>query len=228
MNQTTFISGMTFNDFLRKTFLWMLMGLLIAAASAYLSIISGLVQVVFSNWYLPLAMAAGELFLVFKLSASLNRISTKTAKLMYIIYAAFTGVTFGLYTIFYGIDTMFLTFGYTAVLFGSMAFIGYTTKADLSRFSTLVMGSLITLIIVSVLNIFLRIDGLNLMISYAGVVLFTGITAYDVNKLKHLYIANQENDYALSQLAIYGALQLFLDFINLFIYILRIVSRNRD
>ena len=226
-NNTTFISGTTINEYTRKVFLWLTLGLLLAAGAGFVSLVTGITFFFFSNRFLPLILLGGQLFLVFKLSASLHKLSESTAKIMFIAYAIVTGITFSVYGVIFDAATIFLAFAYTSVLFGSMAFIGYTTKADLTKYSGLFMAGLIALIVATVINMFLNIGGLDMFISYAGIILFLGITAYDLNKMKKLYAMNIGNEEALSKLAIYSALDLFLDFINIFIYLLRIMGNKK-
>lgn len=222
----SYIPSMSENSYSRKVFLWLFIGLLVTAGSAYVFAETYLWAVVFSNQFIYWGMLIAELFLVFKISASLHKMSATTARILFIVYSIMTGLTVAAMTFLFGLYTTFLAFAYTAVLFGSMALIGFTTKRDLMKFSSLLLAGLITLLIASVANIFLRLEGLDLALSYVGIILFMGITAYDIQKMKRLYEANIGNDEALNKLAIYSALDLYLDFINLFLRVVQILGRG--
>lgn len=226
-NGNTFISGTSLNEYTRRVFAWLTLGLLITAITAFVGLVSGITFALARIPFMALGLLIAELALVFKLSASLHKLSISTAKIMFLVYAVLTGLTFGVYGLIYEAYTIFYAFAYTSVLFGSMAFIGYTTKADLTKYSSLVFAGLIALIVATVLNMFIVSDTFTTVLSYVGIVLFMGITAYDLNKMKKLYEMNQGDEVALSKLAIYSALDLFLDFINIFIYILRIIGKKK-
>lgn len=222
----TYVPGVSENSYARKVFLWLFIGLIVTAVSAYVFSETNLWVVVFSNQLIYWGMFIVELFLVFKISASLHKISAGAARVYFMLYSIMTGLTVAGITFLFGMETTFIAFAYTSLLFGSMALIGFTTKRDLMKFSSLFMAGLITLLIASVANMFLRLQGLDLVLSYVGIILFMGITAYDIQKMKRLYEANEGNDEALNKLAIFSALDLYLDFINIFLRIVQILGRN--
>lgn len=226
-NNNTFISGTSLNEYTRRVFGWLTLGLFVTAATAFIGLISGISLSLARIPFMSIILLIIEVGLVFKLSASLNKLSISTAKIMFLVYAVLTGLTFGVFGLIYGAYTIFTAFAYTAVLFGSMAVIGYTTKADLTKYSSLVFAGLIALIVATVFNFFIVSDTFTMIISYVGIILFMGITAFDLNKMKKMYAMNQNDEVALSKLAIYSALDLFLDFINIFIYILRIIGNRK-
>lgn len=219
----------TFNQYLTKVFMHMGLGLVVTAAVAFGSFYSiytgGIVyQLFFSNSMMMFVLLFAQLGIVIALGRGLNSFSTTTCRLLFLGYSALTGLTFGVLPIAYGVGTVFTAFIYAAVLFVSMAIIGKTTSVDLSKYSGLLIGGLFTVVIMSVLSIFIPVLRNNILISYLGLIIFLGITAWDVQRIKGYYLqssgALQEN------LAVYGAFQLYLDFINIFIYLLRILSRN--
>lgn len=222
----TYVPGVGESSYARKVFLWLFIGLIVTAVSAYVFSETNLWMVVFSNRLIYWGMFIVELFLVIKISASLHKISAGAARVYFMLYSIMTGFTVAMITSIFGLYTTFIAFAYTSLLFGSMALIGFTTKRDLMKFSSLFMAGLITLLIASVANIFLRLQGLDLVLSYVGIILFMGITAYDIQKMKRLYEANVGNEEALNKLAIFSALDLYLDFINIFLRIVQILGRN--
>lgn len=222
----TYVPGVGESSYARKVFLWLFIGLIVTAVSAYVFSETNLWMVVFSNRLIYWGMFIVELFLVIKISASLHKISAGAARVYFMLYSIMTGLTVAAITFLFGMYTTFVAFAYTSLLFGSMALIGFTTKRDLMKFSSLFMAGLITLLIASVANMFLRLQGLDLILSYVGIVLFMAITAYDIQKMKRLYEANEGNEEALNKLAIFSALDLYLDFINIFLRIVQILGRN--
>ncbi|QPC83212.1 Bax inhibitor-1/YccA family protein [Phototrophicus methaneseepsis] len=231
---------------MRLVYMWMGLGLLVTAGVSYL-----VTSAVYSNPELLSAFATGwiillvvQLGIVFGLSWAINRISPTMALGLFFVYAATMGVTLG--AVFFGITAEPVPGGYapaseglwaiakafatTAGLFGVMTVIGYTTKIDLSKFGTFLLMALIGLIIASVVNIFMQSTMLDFIISAAGVLIFTALTAYDTQKIKRMAAMpemRQKSD-AMTRLSIMGALTLYLDFINLFMYLLRIFAGNRD
>jgi FtsH-binding integral membrane protein len=152
------------------------------------------------------------------------KLSAGAARGLFMAYAATVGVTFSIIFLTYTSTSIMRVFFITASMFAIMAFIGYTTKKDLSKLGMLLLMGLIGIIIASLVNIFLKSSGLELVISYIGVVIFLGLTAYDIQKIKKIYaqFGNAGN------LAVLGALSLYLDFLNLFLFLLRIFGAGRD
>ena len=174
-------------------------------------------------WLLIIA----ELVLVFVLSARINKMSVATATIMLIVYSALNGVTLSFIFVVYSLGSIAKTFFITTGMFGVMALVGATTKRDLSKLGSILFMALIGLIIASLVNIFLRSSGLDWVISLIGVVLFTALTAYDVQRVKQLAAESDlYDDTQVGRLAVISALSLYLDFINLFLYLLRFFGRN--
>ena len=211
---------------MRKTFGWMTMCLLITALTAMGVVNSGLFYQIASSGAMWLLIIA-ELVLVFVLSARINKMSVTTATIMLIVYSALNGVTLSFIFLAYSLGSITKTFFITTGMFGVMALVGATTKQDLSKMGSILFMALIGLIIASLVNIFLHSSGLDWIISLIGVVLFTALTAYDVQRVKRLATESDlYDDTQVGRLAVISALSLYLDFINLFLYLLRFFGRN--
>lgn len=213
------------NTVMRRTYLKMTLGLLLTALAAYVAAATPAVLEFFAMH--PMAMLlllGGELALVIGIGAGINKLSSPMASALFILYSLLTGVS--LFPIFlaYTSVSIYKTFFITAAVFGAMTVYGYCTSQDLSRFGTFLFMALIGLIIVSVVNIFLRSSGLEWIISGAGVLIFIGLTAWDTQRIKQMALAAP--DEMLGKVATIGALNLYLDFINLFLYLLRFMGRR--
>ncbi len=211
---------------MRKTFGWMTMCLLITALTAMGVVNSGLFYQIASSGAMWLLIIA-ELVLVFVLSARIHKMSVTTATIMLIVYSVLNGATFSFIFLAYSLGSIAKTFFITTGMFGVMALVGATTKRDLSKMGSILFMALIGLIIASLVNIFLHSSGFDWIISIIGVVLFTALTAYDVQRVKRLATESDlYDDTQVGRLAIISALSLYLDFINLFLYLLRFFGRN--
>ena len=211
---------------MRKTFGWMTMCLLITALTAMGVVNSGLFYQIASSGAMWLLIIA-ELVLVFVLSARIHKMSVTTATIMLIVYSVLNGATLSFIFLAYSLGSIAKTFFITTGMFGVMALVGATTKRDLSKMGSILFMALIGLIIASLVNIFLHSSGLDWIISLVGVVLFTALTAYDVQRVKRLATESDlYDDTQVGRLAIISALSLYLDFINLFLYLLRFFGRN--
>ena len=208
---------------------WMTLALIITGVTAYgvasspsiFSLLKGN-QIVF--WGLIIA----EFALVFMITGMLNRISLTTATLMFVAYSVVNGAVLSSIFLIYTMNSIGQVFFITAATFGVMAFIGYTTKTDLTSMGKILFMALIGIIIATVVNIFVGSTGLQTVVSYLGVLIFVGLTAYDSQKIKRMLYDYEGNDEGGQKLALVGALTLYLDFINLFIYLLRILGSRRD
>ena len=169
-----------------------------------------------------------QLGVVIWLSARVMRMSMGTATLLFILYSVLTGVTFTTIFLAFDLGTIASTFFVTAGTFFAMSIVGYVTKMDLSRVGNVLIMMLIGLIIATIVNIFVASTTLYWIITYAGVIIFVGLIAYDTQKLKQIFYEYGSNDEMGQKLALYGALTLYLDFINLFLFLLRIFGGSRD
>lgn len=211
------------NKLFAKVFGWMFLGLLITFGTGfYIAINPNMIQnILGSNMYWLFILA--QLGVVIFLSSRIMKMQFSTAALVYALYAWLTGVTFASIFVVYQMGTIMLVFLITAVLFALFAFIGYVTKIDLTKMGSYLLMALIGIIVVSIVNMFVGSTGLHLFLSYVLVLVFVGLTAYDVQKIKEL--SRQLPD---DRVAIIGALTLYLDFINLFLNLLSIFGNSRD
>lgn len=214
--------------YIQRVFSWMFAGLLMTALVAYLLSGNENVLAYFSaHPYAFFIILIAELILVFYLSARVQKLSATSAMLLFFIYAALNGITFSLLFGLYTSTSIVLTFLVTAGMFGALALYGYVTKRDLSRMGSILFMALIGLILATLVNFFLQSSSLYWITTYAGVVIFSGLTAYDMQKIKETNIIGNEDTEEETKEAIIGALILYLDFLNLFLYLLRIFG-NRD
>ena len=215
------------NNFLRKVFLYMILGIAISfGTGAYLLYFNqGLLYVLF-DYYKFLVIA--ELAMVFSMSFLINKISASFARILFLAYSLVNGITLTTIGIIYAPQVIFYAFMTTLTIFVVTAIYGYTTQEDLSSYRRFFIIALISLIVLSIFNAFMKVGMLEWVITIAGVVIFTGLIAYDVNRIKALSyeLADGDNE-AMEKMGIIGALNLYLDFINLFIYILRIFGRKK-
>ena len=215
------------NNFLRKVFLYMILGIAISfGTGAYLLYFNqGLLSTLF-NYYQFLVIA--ELAMVFSISLFINKMSSSLARILFFAYSLVNGITLTVIGLIYAPQVIFYAFMITLTIFVVTAIYGYTTQEDLSSYRRFFIIALISLIILSIINVFMRVGMLEWVIIIAGVVIFTGLIAYDVNRIKAIsyQLADGDNE-AMEKMGIIGALNLYLDFINLFIYILRIFGRKK-
>lgn len=219
------VKGM--NAFISKVFGWMFIGLLLTGGIAfYVASNVNLVYTIVTNRFLFFGLMIGELALVAVLSARITKIKYATALALFLFYAALNGIT--LSTIFFAYTGASIAnaFGITAITFGVMSVYGYVTKADLTRFKSILFMGLIGVLVLSVINIFLQSSGMEWIISLVGLFVFLGLTAYDMQKLKGYYFGTEGNEVLRKNIGIIGALNLYLDFINLFLIFLRMFGRR--
>jgi len=206
-----------------KVFGWMALALGITALVSMITIQSGLVNSIIGSPVIFFGLIIGQLIMVFVLSGKISSMSTATAQLVFFGYAALNGLTFSAIFLAYTSTSIVSTFTITAGIFGFMAVYGYTTDQDLTSFGSYALMGVVGLIIASVVNMFLQSSMLYWIITYAGVLIFTGLVAYDTQKIKKMARSGATGD----KVAIMGALSLYLDFVNLFIYLLRIFGKEK-
>lgn len=214
------------NGVMKRVYLRMFIGLLISAFCA-LGVASSptLCLAIIGNKIVFYGLFIAMLIMAFVIPARLTKMSTSTCLILFLLFAALMGVSLAPIFVVYRLGTITYTFFITAGTFGVMSVYGYFTKTDLSKFGSFLIMALIGLIIASVVNIFVHSSGLEWIISIVGVLIFVGLTAWDTQQVKELARANL--DPALQdKLATMGAMNLYLDFINLFLYLLRIFGRN--
>ncbi|EJU07801.1 Bax inhibitor-1/YccA family protein [Fusobacterium hwasookii] len=215
------------NNFLRKVFLYMILGIAISLATgAYLLFFNQDLLYTLLDYYKFLVIA--ELGMVFSISFFINKMPSSLARILFFAYSLVNGITLTVIGLIYAPQVIFYSFVITLTIFVVTAIYGYTTQEDLSSYRRFFKIALISLILLSVFNAFMRVGILEWVITIAGVVIFTGLIAYDVNRIKAIsyQLADGDNE-TMEKMSIIGALNLYLDFINLFIYILRIFGRRK-
>lgn len=214
---------------MRKVYLWMTLALVITGFTAYYVASSeALMMALFSNQIIFWGLVIGELVLVFSLSAAINKLSLTAATLMFVLYSVINGATMSFIFLVYTASSVTNVFLITAATFAVMAFFGYFTKTDLTSWGKILMMALIGIIIATIVNIFTKSEGLAVILNYLGVLVFVGLTAYDSQKIKQMLMQAPDAGEGAQKVALLGALSLYLDFINLFIYLLRILGSRRD
>ena len=229
-NQSTvYVDSTLQTTTMRHVFTWMFGALGITALTAMLVAKSSLIYTMRMNPGLLWGLIIAELALVFILSARIGKMSFFTSSLLFTIYSILNGVTLSsIIFIVYTMTSIAATFFITAGMFGAMALWGYFTKKDLSKWGSIFFMLLIGLILATVVNLFLRSGAMGFIFSIVGVIIFTGLTAFDVNKIKQMLAQMQgfEEGDVVRKVALMGALTLYLDFINLFLYLLRFFGRR--
>jgi len=219
--------------FIANVFMWMFVALGVSALCAYLfASTPALLQLLVDESTRQLTGFAyiamfSPLAFVLLIRFGLNRISYPVLSLLFIAYAALTGISLSFILLIYTSGSVLGVFITTSVVFGIMAIAGYTTHQDLTKFGSILIMFLIGIIVASVVNFFLHSSGLDMLISYIGVAVFVGLTAYDVQRLKNIGAGLTYGDATASKMALMGGLTLYLDFINLFLMLLRVFGRRR-
>jgi FtsH-binding integral membrane protein len=237
-------SGVSSTDVAVKTFMtnvfaWMFGALLITAATAFaFSHIPALTGLLFNTYQtangvamglsgLGMAVMISPLIFVLVMSFGFNKLSVPALVGIFLLYAATTGASLSTIFFRYDLPVLAASFAITAGMFGTMAFMGFVTKADLSKFGAIMWMGFIGILIASIVNFFLHSAGLDYLISFVGVAVFTGLTAWDVQRLKQIGAGVTYGGGSAIKLSIMGALRLYLDFLNLFLFILRLMGGNR-
>lgn len=213
---------MNLNNVFKKVYMWMFIGLLLTFATGYfVSINENMAYKVYSLYWV---LAIIEIILVIVLSARIGKMNITTSRIMFLTYSFVSGLTFSSIFIAYDMRSIIIVFFISALLFLIFAILGYVTKLDLTSVGTFLLMALIGIVICSIINIFVGNGTFEIVICSISILIFLGFTAYDVNKIKQLQDIYPDED----SLAIVGALELYLDFINIFLDLLRIVANNRD
>lgn len=214
--------------YINKVFNWMSLALLITGVTAFFAAGSEeLMNLIFSNKLVFYGLLIGEVVLVGYIGANIQKLSTTTATALFILYSVLNGVTLSFILLVFTSASIATTFFVTAGTFGAMSAYGYFTKKDLTSIGNLCFMALIGIIIASIVNIFFFNEILYWVITYAGVLIFVGLTAYDTQKIKRMYRAGMEDSDIGHNLALMGAIRLYLDFINMFLFLLRIFGNRK-
>jgi uncharacterized protein len=215
--------------FMTRVYGWMAGGLaLTALVAAYVASSRTLIEAVITNRLIFYGLVGAELILVFGLSAAINRLTPAMALGGFLLYAAINGVTLSVIFLVYTAESLASTFFITAAMFGSMALFGTVTKRDLTAVGSFMFMGLIGIIIASFVNIFLHSEAVYWITSYLGVFIFIGLTAYDAQKIKRIGSDAMLSAEDAGRASVMGALALYLDFINMFLFLLRLFGRRRD
>ena len=219
------------NEFVRSVYNWMCIGLGVTGlVSLYVSGNETFSSLVFGNSLIFFALIIAELALVFSISGMVNRMSAGTATTLFVVYSALNGITLSFIFLAYTRASIVSTFFVCSATFLACSIYGWTTKKDLTSLGGFLMMGLIGIIIASLVNMFIRSSAVSMVVSYIGVIVFVGLTAYDTQKMKDMALTQPAglDGEVIRKGAILGALSLYLDFINLFLMLLRIFGRSRN
>lgn len=212
------------NQVLSKVFIWMFVGLALTfGVGYYVSTNNTMLYNIFSDGKF-IIFAIVEIIMAIVLSARINKMSTMSSIILYLLYTGFSGLTFSSIFVYYEISSIVFVFGIAAVLFLIFGLIGYFTKMDLSKLGTFLFMGLIGLLLAYVVNIFVGSETFDLSLAVFGIIIFLGYVVYDINRIKHNLYGIEDED----KQAIFGAFQLYLDFINIFIDLLRLFGNSGD
>lgn len=215
------------NTAFAKVFIWMFIGLLVTGITAIVTVMSPtlLTAIFLDGAYIGLFIA--EIVLVILLSARLSKMSKTAAKVSFLLYSVVNGLTLSSIFMLYPSPLIVSVFFITAGMFAVMGIYGYTTKSDLTKMGSILMMALIGLLIATVVEIFWFNNTFTFMVAAVGVLIFVGLTAYDIQKIKVLSEQIENDSELMEKFAIYGALMIYLDFINIFLKLLRLLGRSR-
>ena len=215
-------------SFVTKVYGWMAAALMITAlVSMWTAMTPAIFQALISNQILFIALLLAEVILVFYLSARVQTMSVGRASTAFLVYSILNGLTLSIIFIAYTQASIATTFFVTAGTFGAMSLYGFVTKTDLTSMGNMLFMAIIGLVLASVVNMFWHNSALYWLITYAGILIFVGLTAYDTQKIKRMAMEVDEESDIGKKAAIMGALALYLDFINLFLMLLRLFGRRR-
>lgn len=229
LSVTQYTDSYTSSTLMRHVFLWMAAALGISAVTAWLFAASNLTRLLFTENGLGLfgyIVMLCPLLMVIAMSWGLEKMSTGTLGILFILYSILMGISLSFIFLAYSSSTIVTCFVISAGMFAAMAIAGAVTQMDLSKFGSILLMALVGLVIASLANLFMHSSRMDWIISIVGVLVFSGLTAYDVNSIKRMGYYIDEGSETASKISIYCALSLYLDFINLFLYILRIFSRS--
>lgn len=229
IRQQEMTNASTFKVLMRKVYLWMTLALMITGITAAgVANSPNILALIYSSQVVMWGIIIAEFSLVIYISARLEKLSLSTATTLFALYSILNGVMLSSIFLLYSTAIISKVFFITAGTFGVTALYGYATKKDLSSLGNILFMALIGLVIATVVNVFMKSAMFDLILSYIGVIIFVGLTAWDSQKIKHMMMVQQNADESAQKLALIGALSLYLDFINLFLYLLRIFGRSND
>lgn len=214
---------------MRRVFSWMTVGLAVTGSVAYgLSLMPALQHAIMANSLVFILLIVAQFGLVIYLNGWIRSMSAGTAVVAYLSYSLLTGATFSALFLLFTLPSLAVTFLVCASMFAAMALYGYFTKSDLSGMGTYLLMGLVGLIIAGLINMFLHSSAMDFVVSLIGVIIFTLLTAYDVQMVKQMGMTMLGNDEEMTKVSIVCALKLYLDFVNLFLYLLRFFGQKKD
>ncbi len=215
-------------EYTAKTYLWMFLGLLLTFGIGFSGYASGLVLYAFQTPFAIPVLTGLELITVLVLSMKITTLSIGMARFLFLFYSALNGIVFSIYFLMFGVADMMFIFAATAVFFGTMAIVAKVFQIDVSGLRPLMFGGLILLIVFGIVSMFINLGAFEVVLCYAGIIIFLLFTAYDTRKISALYTAYSRDPEMLAKSSVISALQLYLDFVNLFLYILRLMNSRRN
>ena len=218
----------TLGEYTAKTYMWMFLGLLLTFGIGFSGYASGLVLYAFQTPFAIPVLTGLELITVLVLSMKITTLSIGMARFLFLFYSALNGIVFSVYFLMFGVADMMFIFAATAVFFGTMAIVAKVFQIDVSGLRPLMFGGLILLIIFGIVSMFIILGAFEVVLCYAGIIIFLLFTAYDTRKISALYTAYSRDPEMLAKSSVISALQLYLDFVNLFLYILRLMNSRRN
>lgn len=214
------------SKFFSKVYLWMFIGLLTSGVVAYYTAVTESMLYFVSKYFTFIIIL--ELIVVIAFTALRRKVSPLVAKILFLVYSIISGITLSSIFLLYEIGSIGMVFLSSALMFGLLAIYGYVTKTSLTSLGKILLFALIAVVIMSIINMFIGNSSFSIFISIVSIVIFLGLTAYDMQKLKAVYNYYENDEAELSKASIYGALDLYLDFINIFLDLLRLFGKSRD
>lgn len=214
------------SKFFSKVYLWMFIGLLTSGVVAYYTAVTESMLYFVSKYFTFIIIL--ELIVVIAFTALRRKVSPLVAKILFLVYSIISGITLSSIFLVYEIGSIGMVFLSSALMFGLLAIYGYVTKTSLTSLGKILLFALIAVVIMSIINMFIGNSSFSIFISIVSIVIFLGLTAYDMQKLKAVYNYYENDEAELSKASIYGALDLYLDFINIFLDLLRLFGKSRD
>ena len=214
------------SKFFSKVYLWMFIGLLTSGVVAYYTAVTESMLYFVSRYFTFIIIL--ELIVVIAFTALRRKVSPLVAKILFLVYSIISGITLSSIFLLYEIGSIGMVFLSSALMFGLLAIYGYVTKTSLTSLGKILLFALIAVVIMSIINMFIGNSSFSIFISIVSIVIFLGLTAYDMQKLKAVYNYYENDEAELSKASIYGALDLYLDFINIFLDLLRLFGKSRD
>ena len=218
--------GLTLNQYITRTFGWMFVGLMVTFVLAAVLAYTGAVFYLFSIPGMEFILLIAEVAVVLVMSTGIQKRSVGATRALFALYSVINGLVFTVYFVLFDVANLVAVFGLTALFFGAFALYGRFAKTDLSRLRPLLVGGLIFLVVAGLLSLFINFSAAERLICMVGIVVFLCFTAYDVQKIKANYKYFCGDEEILQKASIFSALQLYLDFVNLFLYLLRFLGRN--